>query len=388
MSDVAVKREFDVVVLGGGAAGSVAAATAASHGRTVLLVSQFAGATAQSSGAVDGGEQVSLLKLRELTADLFCHARQEQILVASEAGTLKATSLVQQTQAFDWAKTSEDSKIGVIGFSGLPSFDAESVAKMLAWSAKQILGRDLQVVPIHIDLPGSWRSPLEMAKWADTEEGSQALINALQKNLKGCSAYLLPAMLGITQYKKIWESLQSTAPTFELLGMPTAVPGLRLQAALESGIVASGVQRVKGQAIGATLTDGRIESLQLEGPLGSQSIACKAVILATGRYFSGGFERSGIRREKLFKLPLWWRGKLIGDLASRGLTSASMSDEHGLLEASIRTDENLRPYTQTMDIYASNLFAAGSGLTRMHSLGSAVQSAYESAFHTLKEFER
>jgi|GEM_PF-4630093 len=385
MSDVALNRQFDVVVLGAGAAGSVAAATIAAHGRTVALVSQFAGATAQSSGAVDGGDADSLRALKGLCGDLVLKGTLDntQLLVATEAGTIKPTSLVQETQCFNFNEVGPGSKIGVVGFSGLASFDAPAVAKMLAWSAWQFLGFEVEVKPVTVDLKGPWRSSLEMAKWLDSAGAEEQLVSSLRTQRGNLDAYLVPAVFGRKNYNQIWKNLQTIAPIYELLGMPTSVPGLRLQDALSKGTHDKGVTILKGEAISAKLEQGRVVALDC----GEFMLECKAVILATGRYFSGGFERSGIRRERIFKLPLWSGGKLVEDLPSRQLTSPNMSDSHALLEASLLTDDSLRPYTQTMELFAPNLFVAGSALKTARSLGSSAQSGYESAFHTLNSIE-
>lgn len=379
-------KDYDVMVIGAGAAGCMAASTAASLGRSVALVGRFNGATAQSSGAIDAPFDhekgpAALSAFVALAADVGLSGRSDGqvVLAATEAGTLKRCVLTQKTQFFDIAEFRGE-KIVVVGFGGLPSFDAHAVARMLGWSANRHLGRNVRVEAKVCDVKGPmlWRSCLEMSKYVDEHPAMlQQALQTLSRQEGESTTFLIPAVLGRKSYRE-----HAFANVFELLAMPHSVPGLRLTDALRGNLARLKVDVIQSEATRAHKEGDVVTRIELEGGSGAQALTARAIILATGRYFSGGFVREGVRTERLFGLPLWYDNKMIADLPSRQLTRDAILDQHPLLSAHLRADPWQRPYDRVMQLFARNLYVAGSALHPELSLGSAALSGYLSAFHT------
>jgi glycerol-3-phosphate dehydrogenase subunit B len=395
MSNAVINKDFDVLVIGTGVAGCVAATAIAAKGRSVALVGRFGGATAQSSGAVDvtspQKNPEALSALQKLAIEVNLQGTERGLTLATEAGTIKKTWMAQQTQSFDLETLKEGDSIGLLGFSGLSAFDALAVAKTLSWSMSRVLGKEIDVKPLACDLSGAlpWRSSLEMARAVD--ENIDLFAKSVAQAMKGAGqlrACLMPAVLGRAHYRAVWEKLQQEAPIYELLAMPHSVPGLRLHDALMNQIRKQRITLIAGEAIRAERANGLVERVFIDGTDGNMDIQSRAVIVCTGRFFSGGFERQGVRREKIFGLPLWHEGRLIEDLPSRQLTAPLMKDDQPLFCAAIRTDEMQRPYDRMMELFARNLFAAGSGIQSSLGVAEAALSGHLSAFHTLGMLDR
>jgi glycerol-3-phosphate dehydrogenase subunit B len=201
----------DVVVIGAGIAGFVAAARARALGKTVVLVQRTGGGTALSSGAIDAADDVRVLtpgptfdaldrgpswriaaerlaaaeprhpyarvgpggreRLPEALALLQRQARAAALVrrddgrnhvVATVLGTVKRAALVQRSQLLDIDDLVKGAgvppTIGVVEPADLGGFTADTVARMLAWCASlapqegqaPVGARALNVVPIRV----------------------------------------------------------------------------------------------------------------------------------------------------------------------------------------------------------------------------------------------
>ncbi|MES2504681.1 MAG: FAD-binding protein [Myxococcota bacterium] len=328
-----MSNQTDVLVIGAGAAGAVAAARAKERGLEVRWIAKSTGASGYSSGAVDilkpaESEQADAAKafalFQTLTAELFLMETSKAI---TQMGAVKKCFMVQKSQAFDLNKLSGEQILGVAEFTGLNSFEAAPVAKMLCeqgFRAKPL------VVEFKPKDQESWTSFLNFAKNFD-DAGEQArCLAAIGGTAQGFSHLLFPAALGLKSPGRFLENLakQSGCMGSELLGQSHSIPGLRLGNALSRGVQIdslAGFQREAYRVTEVTLTSG-------------EKLAPKQIILATGRFLSGGFVD---KREVLFGLPIQ------GDpLFSRGL----------------KVDHQQRPLDQFGELYALNLIAAGSSI--------------------------
>ncbi len=133
----------------------------------------------------------------------------------------------------------------------------------------------------------------------------------------------LPALLGMHSPDLVKTELERLTglTIFEIPTMPPSVPGIRLREMFEQVFPQKGITLIPQQKVTALnfASDGAL--LSLSDNYGPITIQAKAVILATGRFLSGGLEAhiNGIS-ESLLDLPVsqptsridWYRDRLYG----------------------------------------------------------------------------
>lgn len=384
----------DVLVVGGGMAGAMAALAARAAGKTVLLAERAPGGTALSSGAVDvaaaAGEPINTRRspldaakrlaarkpshpyavvgerLALLPEALAFAARELSLLapplprprfLASAAGSVHATALCQQTMAE--GDLALGGTLAVIGLRGHLDFDAALVAggigafekdggpKAIAVTADLFMRADEALYRPHelaraLELPGA------------AEEMGQHVRRALPA---GVRAALFPPILGLALHSDVPRRLAAALgiPVAEVLAGVPSVPGLRLQAALDARLAESGVEVVRG-----AVTEGR-------GPgqvalAGGREILAEAWVLASGRYLGGGIAKRDQTAETVLGLPVIAGGEPARSRTPGSLTARDSRSDQPLLEAGVAFDGLLRPLDSAGRPAHERLFGAGAVL--------------------------
>jgi glycerol-3-phosphate dehydrogenase subunit B len=391
--------EGDVLVVGGGMAGAMAALAARGAGARVILVRRSPGATALSSGAVSvapdlggvPGEPLSsrrapLDAARRLAAAWRDHPyavagvdRLEEALgfaanalagvlappldrrrfLATQYGSAVGAGLCQRSMvAGDLLDV--EGVLAVAGFRGHAAFDAPLVASGLArYRARG--GPEVRALEIDLPaiVPGAAR-PHEIARALDAPGGAEALGDALLAALPaGAGAVLLPPVLGLDAAAHAPERIQARVrlPVAEALADVPSVPGLRLQRAIDARLEASGVAIVPGEIAATPDPDAPLA-------LAGGEVRAPAWVLATGRFVGGGIVRRGVLAEPALRLPVQAaEGREAGvHLALRPATSLTSRDRRRpqpLLSAGLRVDGALRPLDERGRPVHPRLFAAG-----------------------------
>ena len=373
----------DVLVIGGGMAGVIAALRARTKGASVTLARRALGATAMSSGAVDvalpRGESLALASA--LTADRPEHPLRvlhadagrmvEALRFASEAtagligfpgdsllylptahGTFKAAASAQRSQ-LPGALSGLPSVVGVVGFRATPIIDARFVAKGLQADAKA-LGRDIQFVPIESayfnELEDALRQPVELATRFDRADAVAALSAELSS--QDAAAFLLPPILGFTVAGvSAALALQLKRPCAELLSdAHGSVPGLRLHRALDEALVRAGVRVIDATVVSR---DGVLFA-------GEERIDAAAVVLASGKFIGGGIRRDGVLRETVYGAPVYVNDRRGPGARVDQLLGERYGDDQPIFRAGVRIDARLRPLGARDEPVHEKLFAAGS----------------------------
>jgi anaerobic glycerol-3-phosphate dehydrogenase len=264
--------------------------------------------------------------------------------------------MAQASQAFDLKTLQPKDLLGIVEFSGLPNFKGSSVANMLN-------SQGYQAVPIVVDL-----KPLDAPLWETFSRFAEDFEDAkLRKRcLKAIEASVrqqglafkhlyFPAIFGLSNPEDFLKSVQlkTQVSASELLGLAHSIPGLRLASILEKGSHRDMVTAFKFQ-------DQKIVELTLGT---GEIIHPKAVVLATGRFLSGGFLSSPNFQETVFGLPL-----------ARVERS----------QAKLAVDAEQRPLNASGKLFATNLFAAGANLsgyvpTDEDGMGRAIMTGYRAA---------
>ncbi len=276
------------------------------------------------------------------------------ITALTPVGTVKQTLCVPATMAAGPRALAEKSPCVIVDFKGLKGFSGRQVVANLRerWPG------------LHTErlvFPGMVRGevyPEVMARALEVPAIREQLAEPLRRAAGDAKILGLPAILGMHRPDLVRAELERLTglTIFEIPTLPPSVPGIRLRELFEQALPKHGVtlipqQKITGLAVaadGATLT--------LRDNYGPISISARAVILATGRFLSGGLEAHprGIK-EHLLDLPvsqpsdrsLWYRDRYTD---RRG---------HAIHRAGIEVDGHCRPLQRDGKPHSDRLFAAG-----------------------------
>jgi glycerol-3-phosphate dehydrogenase subunit B len=397
-----VTLRADVLVVGGGMAGAVAALAARAAQARVVLVRRAPAATALSSGAIGvapdlwaapgeafGARLGTSAAARRLAATRpdhpyavigpglerleeamrFAADQLEAVLappgerplfLATPYGAVTACALAQRTMAAGDLAAARG-PIAVVGFRGHLGFDARLVAGGLA---RHVAAGAPEAVPVEIDLfmreDQSLARPHELARALDAPGGAEHAGEVLRRALPaGAAVALLPPVLGLDPAARAAERLSAAAgvTAAETLSDVPSVPGWRLQEAIDARLAAAGVQVVAA-------------ALEGDGPerrarAGDVEVEAPRWVLATGRFVGGGIARRGRLVEPLLGLPVTaseggGSGIHLAPRPSATLTSRERRAPQPLLAAGVRVDRGLRPLAADGRPLHPGLFAAGS----------------------------
>lgn len=394
--------EPDLLVIGGGMAGAIAALAAREAGASVVLARRSPGATAMSSGGIAVASDESALPsdplgerrgpieaarriasrnpghpyavvgaaLEELPealafaarslCDLFAPSLDRNRFIATQLGLAAPCALCQRTQAAGDLLAVRGT-LAVVGFADHLAFDAGLVARGLRRLGR--LGAP-PVAEVELDLPPGGAGPGAMAHSIalalEQPGAAEALGNRLREVLPvGATVALLPPVLGISPQARVAERISERAGLLvaEPLSDLPSVPGLRLDLAIQSALAAAGVE---------VLTGGVSAPLRFDEPIeiAGHSVLARSWVLASGRFAGGGVVRGRGLREPIFGLPILTAeggdaGLHLADRPAATLTLRDRRARQPLLSAGIQVDPRLRPLGEDGQPVHGRLFAAG-----------------------------
>lgn len=393
-------RRVDVLVIGGGLAGAVAALEARASGASVLLARRSPGATALSGGAIGvapdldalpddplRGRRSPLESARRLAArrpghpyawlgvgDLeealgFAAASLSDILeppdgrprfLAHVSGGVAECALCFRSQSAGDLRRAHG-VAAVIGFSGHLGFDARLVASAVArlTAAGGPIAAVAEAVCFTGPDEGALR-PVELARALEPPGAAEALGQAIRASLpRGATVALVPPVLGLDPAVRVHARVEAAAglPVAEVVADPPSVPGLRLDAALLGRLAGAGVEVLTG-GVGPGGGPGRAVRI------GETQVEARSWVLATGRFIGGGVERRGGLVEPLLGLPVLASEPGAAGLALAGrppalLTFRNRTLAQPLLSAGVAVDAACRPLDEAGWPVDERLFAAG-----------------------------
>jgi glycerol-3-phosphate dehydrogenase subunit B len=410
--------EADVVVIGGGLAGTIAALRAAERGADVVLIRKGYGSSAMSSGTIDiaGPEQFLPMdawdtlprvsdRLKEILRTKPLHPYsiiaggrggidnlQERLREACEftlkqtpglglsgshgqnvalptvVGTVKFTAFAPASLIEGNLCEMTDANIVLVGLNGLALFHPHV--------CKQTLGRYSSlhsprcIAEIHViecDVPGSenWQplKPFEIAKRFDDPHIAEKFARALADRVPAQATHIgFPPILGLDNHSKTFETFRHNLrpKLFELIAPNFSVPGYRLQLSLDAALRNSSVRVVMTEVVDAK-RDGRIvRNLVLGNMKSKRTATARNYVVATGKFSSGGIVADDFPKEPIFGLPLFCRDKRADDKFIRNLLSRNVDGKQLFLACGIHIDSALRPLDAFGEPAYENLFAAGS----------------------------
>lgn len=336
-----MSRATDVIVVGSGLAGLMAAYAAAKKGATVKVASEGMGNLAISPGCIDvlgydkngqrlenpwdgfsqldPGHPYSLLGqetvktgIDELTSILaarglkMAHAGKNS-LVPTIMGTFKPSWLVPAE--LDSDAIQKAGKILVMSIKGFrdcrPQMIVSQLRRYPGWENKSY---ETLVLPRPFDEHGRSINALDLAHLLDRPHGRDWLMNRIRGIGKKYDLAFIPPMLGALPDSRVREIFADGlgCPYVEMLSVPPGVAGLRISRALVDTLIEMGVEFYENaQVREATTKDGRCESIRIHSSGRETVQAARTFVVATGGIIGGGvILGQGTAKEAIFGLEI------------------------------------------------------------------------------------
>jgi glycerol-3-phosphate dehydrogenase subunit B len=355
---------IDVVVIGGGLSGAMAALRAASQKKKVALLRQGWGATAFLSGACNISEKSESIRhaltfFKENVELDLKGSFDESFSFLTEQGRLQKSSHVLASHFNvipdnpNAASAHPDVTVtspNVIPASSnvipahpnvIPRLDRGIQKNLLVMGISPFYPFSDKTFPVKT-AQADWINsevnllPPMIAKRLDDLSNVRALANKMKVKVKSHSfqSLLVPPVLGIEHADEVRSELEKQlgVPVFELLAGVPSVPGIRFQKALDRALLQANVDITQG-----AITKIDAENRHINAVNGMEA---SQFILATGKFLGGGILRQGSFQETVFGLPVF-------------------SDEASLFSAGIRVNEYNKPINQRGHVVFENLKACG-----------------------------
>lgn len=396
---------FDVVVVGGGIAGTSAALAASAQGASVAMLRAGPGVTGICCGAWNGLLPTSIARALERAglphvpcAHPLPHADGEQRTCSSAPASHAAARFGDDTL--------------VCGIAGLPGFRAAALSRLWAnapdpgqtspldarapresAARERTTGRHVTVV-LHGPPRSGWSSvSLAAALDRDVTLLAAPLARAVQQHR--VSRVIVPAVLGIENTDAVRGALldRTGAEVAEALGGVPSLPGWRLARALDRVLRDAGVELIHGRALRDESENGRaaggsrrVGSLRVvvesRVARASQEVSAACFVLATGKFAGGGIAGTERFVETTLGVPVWIEhlGRRFYTPRALALTNLERRAPQPLMGAGVYADEQHRPIDENGDVVYTDVVVAGSiraGLTTAGlSLGDAAQDGW------------
>jgi glycerol-3-phosphate dehydrogenase subunit B len=399
-----MNNENDVLVIGAGLAGLMAAWRIASAGKKVRLVAKGWGTTHWHSGCIDvlgyypldsekpidspaagieqlvkdfqegdlpirhpyglvGVEGVSAaleaFKLLSGEAGYPRHGSIEQNwLLPSAVGAIRPTCLAPEMMtAGDLA---QDSPMLLVGFSRFGDFYA-------GIAADNLTKQGFAAASVTVDLPSLAErhvmTGVILARMMDQENFRAELAAAVKPHLGSAARVGFPAVLGTRSAMVVKADLEAKLgrPVFEIPVLPPSVPGIRLHHILKGAIERAGGRVFDGmEAVGCEVEGDRISAVYTETASRKRAHRYGKYILATGGILGGGIVTNfeGAAKEVVFDLPVsvpesrldWYKRDFMD------------KDGHPVYRAGVVVNDDFRPLDKDGRVVYDNVLAAGTTL--------------------------
>jgi glycerol-3-phosphate dehydrogenase subunit B len=389
---------IDLIVIGAGLAGLIAAYTAAKAGRQVKIVTKGLGATHWHAGSIDvlgyypndsmpvnrpldtiqdlvraqpqhpyailDGTLPDVLKnfaalTQELGLPYAGAANQgDNLWLPSPVGAARPTFLAPHAQlAGDLHRTEP---ILIVGLRGMRDFYPELIAENLS---KQGQRARAAFLPLDLVTDRHDINTAQLASALDDPARRTKLAAELKKLVQPGERIGLPAILGMDAHAAALNDLQMQTGTtvFEIPTLPPSVPGVRLTNALRNQLRQLGVRvEINADAIGFHAEGDRV--LWIESDASGRPLKHRAekFLLATGGILGGGInsDHTGKVWDTVFDLPLatprergqWFRARFFDPAG------------HPIFRAGVPVNREFQPVDANGVRVYKNVWAAGNAL--------------------------
>lgn len=418
---------YDLIVIGAGLSGLMAAKTAADSGQKVLIVGKGMGSLCLFSNTIDVLDQFSKTKKMEphrQTSDVESKARRGEHPVPEDPFTHEQVSGLLGTGMRDglseWIK---DHPLHPYSKAGLEKIE-EALFSFLSlfpppYSFQTIDNNNCLLPTGAGTLRPTYLIPVTMAAGISVNEGltliagfkgfkdfyahyvadqlrcrginlqlpdpfyqepaATALARLMEQNsfrenvgreikrqLRDEIRVGLPALLGTRDPIRVKDDLEAIigAKVFEIPILPPSIPGMRIFNRFKEWLVQKGVSFLLGYSVSKGILRGkRCERIEVLHPPVVTSYSAGRYILATGRFIGGGLKAND---EKVFE-PIFNLPLSQPPSREDWFRDSFFSDlPHPIHNAGILTDASFQPVDGRRDMILENVWAAGSILAHHH----------------------
>lgn len=416
-------KPTDVLIVGSGMAGMVAALAAAARGKSVRIAARGAGALAISGGCVDvlgyvdgrpvtGNPLEAIPQLPEthpyrligapgvaVALDFLADVcRRQGLELVNTSGANLWTPTILGTFRPSWLCPPHSDRsvlanadlIMIVHLPWIKDCHAGMVLKILR-KQKSLKDKRFSLPELSSPLPPTHRNltPLDMARYVDTPEGESWLLGQLRPHVSAARragdrvAVLLPPVLGVKHSTAVARRL-SEALDCRLLEMavpPPGVGGLRIRTALLGALAEAGVTLAENVRVVEARVEGRrCLSLFCDAPDKRREVEADSFIIATGGFLGGGNVASpGKAREAIFDLDLG------APLTVEAWSVPDVFDPQPYAGLGVRVNGRLNAVSRSGEVLWDNVFFAGRALAGYDMVlekcgnGVAVASGYHAA---------
>jgi glycerol-3-phosphate dehydrogenase subunit B len=407
---------YDLIVIGMGLSGLMAAKTAAEAGQKVLIVAKGMGSLCLFSNTIDvlGPPLPAGTKALKMRDALFQWIKDHpehpyskvglerteealssflslfpppysfhtmdgtNCLLPTGAGTLRPTYLIPTTMIE--ATSFDEGRTLVVGFEGFKDFYAHYVADRLKCRG------------ISLQLPGpiyQERTATALARLMERQSFRETIGKEIKKQLQGETRVGFPALLGLHDPVQVKQELEEMMGTkvFEIPILPPSIPGKRIFARFKEWLIRKGVTFLLGYPVSKTiLAERRCRAIEVFHPPVITSYSADRFILAAGRFMGGGLKADAEKiLEPVFNLPVhqppsregWFGNSFFADLP------------HPIHQAGILTNASFQPVDEQGEVILENVWVAGSILAHHHCIeekskeGIEIATGYAAAKYAL-----
>lgn len=392
------KAALDVLVIGAGLSGLVAAWQAGLHGKRVRLITKGWGTTHLSSGCIDvlgyyppenetpvetprktieqliqsePSHPYALVGLDNLEKALeeFMHICVEadyplsgslnhNFLLPTALGTIRPTCVAPFSMIA--GNLRDDDPICVVGFKQFNDFYPHLIADNLSEQGIPTYGiildltclRERRFVNGHL-----------LARLFDLPDFRAEVIQTLKSKVDDAERVGFPAVVGLNDPQRALHDLESQLklPVFEISTLPPSIPGMRLHRILVNAIKLNGGHVFNGmEAINYHAEGECVHTVLTKTANRSKPHKAETFILATGSILSGGVNTNynGYAQETVFNLSVNAPSDRTDWFARDFLAQSG----HPIFRAGITVDDKFRPLIRGGETHFSNLHLAGSQL--------------------------
>ncbi|MBI4208629.1 MAG: FAD-binding protein [Deltaproteobacteria bacterium] len=379
---------LDVVVIGGGAAGTLAALKLASASKKVALVRKGYGALALCPGVVHlprgndkGGSSlqnsIALWRSALESGGLILEGGwTEDLSLMNEMGNIQRPAFALQSLARGDLAQWKGQRVALVDLEGLHHFPLERMREGILKNFGGLKQTDIEIRSLRFREWSSFGAvPLEVvSRGMDEVDLAMKLAQKIRDLVRRerFDRVGLPPILGVERHVEVYSIVQEIVeyPCFEWLPFSSGVVGLRWQRGIDPVLDKRGIERMEAKVVQPVSHKQRLSGVYVETSQGRSVLEAQNFILATGKFLGGGIPSSPPWKESIFGAPIYLGKELMGSRSAYSYLNPLALQPQPIFACGLRVDERMRPLNEEGSPLFENLHAAGSLLAEHDDTGS------------------